>query len=77
MSGYSTAHCSIGQIVCECLWGFFPPPSLLVKGVGQTQKRLLEMIVSREAALVLIEEAKRDERTVERTGFVFVERPLF
>lgn len=39
------------------LVGFFPP-SLLVKGVGQTQKRLLEMIVSREAALVLIEEEK-------------------
>lgn len=35
------------------------------------------MIVSREAALVLIEEAKRDECTVERTGFVFIGRPLF
>lgn len=63
--------------LCASGCGFFFSPSLLVKGVGQTQKRLLEMIVSREAALVLIEEAKRDERTVERTGFVLVERPLF
>lgn len=65
MSGYSTARCSIGQIVCECLCFFFP--LVLVKGVGKTwQKHLLEMTASREAVLLLMEEAKRNGCTFER-----------
>lgn len=58
-------HAAVLAKLCASACVFFP--LVLVKGVGKTwQKHLLEMTASREAVLLLMEEAKRNGCTFER-----------